>query len=146
MSKITLTDEITEKGEFTIIPEGIHAFKVLTVGDVSMSTNQKAFLPVELDIDGVKLKDKLFLSKESQWRLARFLKSLKGGESLGELQFDPDKCKWIEGKSGQLLIEHEIPTEGKYKDKVFPRVKNYEWGHKLTDAPASEPEEDDVPF
>ena len=146
MSKITLTDEIAEKGEFTIIPEGIHAFKVLTVGDVSMSTNQKEFLLVELDIDGVKLKDKLFLSKESQWRLARFLKALKGGESLGELQFDPDKCKWIEGQSGQLLIEHEMPTEGKYKDKVFPRVKNYEWGHKLTDAPASEPEDDVVPF
>jgi hypothetical protein len=146
MSKIRLTDEIAEKGEYTLLPEGIHAFTVIKVDDVSMSANQQEYIPVTLDIDGAELKDKLCLSQKSQWRLARFLKSLKGGESLGDLDFDPEKCKWIVGKTGQLLIEHESPTEGKYTGKKFARVKNYEWGHKLTDAPASEPEEDDVPF
>jgi hypothetical protein len=146
MSKIRLTDEDAEKGEYTLIPEGIHPFTVTNVEDVSMSANQQEFLPVTLDIDGTELKDKLFLSKKSQWRLARFLKALKNGESLGDLDFDPEKCKWIVGKSGQLLIEHESPTEGKYAGKKFARVKNYEWGHKVAAATASEPEEDDVPF
>jgi hypothetical protein len=145
MSKITLTDEIAEKGEYTLLPEGIHAFTVTAVGDVSMSANQQEFLPVTLDIDGTELKDKLFLSQKSQWRLARFLKSLKNGEALGNLEFDPEKCKWIVGKTGQLLIEHVSPTEGKYAGKKFARVKNYEWGHAVT-AAVSAPEDDDIPF
>jgi len=145
MSKIRLTDQDAEKGEYTLIPEGIHAFTVKDVGDVSMSANQQEFLPVTLDIDGTELKDKLFLSQKSQWRLARFLKSLKGGQSLGDMEFDPEKCRWIVGKSGQLLIEHESPTEGKYAGKKFARVKNYEWGHAVT-ATASAPEDDEVPF
>jgi len=146
MSKITLTDEIAEKGEYTLLPEGIHAFTVVKVDDVSMSANGQEFLPVTLDIDGIELKDKLFLSQKSQWRLARFLKSLKGGESLGNLEFDPEKCKWIVGKSGQLLIEHESPTEGKYAGKKFARVKNYEWGHALTGASSAPEENDEAPF
>jgi hypothetical protein len=146
MSKITLTDHDAEKGEFTIIPIGIHPFTVTSVGDVSMSSNNNEYLPVELEIDGVKIEDKIFLSKKSQWRLARFLKSLKGGEPLGELQFDPEKCKWIIGKSGQCLIEHEVPSEGKYKGMSFPRVKNYEWTTFVSEVNNVEILDEEVPF
>lgn len=146
MSKITLTDHDAEKGEFAIIPEGIHPFTVVSVGDVSMSSNNNEYFPVELEIDGIKIDDKIFLSKKSHWRLARFLKSLKGGEPLGELQFDPEKCKWIIGKSGQCLIEHEIPNEGKYKGLSFPRVKNYEWGKSIAIAQDNDQNEEIVPF
>ena len=145
MSKITLSDDMADKGPMEVIPEGIHAFTVKAVGDVSISANQKEFLQIDIEIDGITLKEKLFLTKESHWRLARFLKSLKGGQSLGDLQFDPEKCQFIVGKTGQCLIEHEIPTEGKYAGKRFARVKNYEWGHELT-AAASNPDDDDIPF
>lgn len=145
MSKITLNDDMADKGPMEVIPEGIHAFTVKAVGDVSMSANQNEYLPVTLEIEGIELKEKLFLSEKSFWRIARFLKSLKGGQALGDLEFDPEKCKWIVGKTGQCLIEHEIPAEGKYAGKRFARVKNFEWGHAV-EATAPNPEDDDVPF
>lgn len=146
MSKIQLNDDMADKGPMEVIPEGIHAFTVKAVGDVSMSQNQKEYLPIEIEIEGINLKEKLFLTKESHWRVARFLKSLKGGQSLGDMEFDPERCKWIVGKTGQCLIEHEIPTEGKYAGKRFARVKNYEWGHALTGASSAPEENDDPPF
>lgn len=146
MSKIQLNDDMADKGPIEVIPEGIHAFTVKAVGDVSMSQNQKEFLPIEIEIEGITLKEKLFLTKESHWRIARFLKSLKGGQSLGDLQFDPEKCQFIVGKTGQCLIEHEIPTEGKYAGKRFARVKNYEWGHALTATSSAPAGDDEAPF
>lgn len=145
MGKITLNDKMAEGGgEFEVIPEGYHAFIVKEKGDVSMSSNQNEFLPVTLTIGGVDVKDKLFLNEKSQWRLARFLKSLKGGADIGELEFDPAKCSWIVGKTGQCLIEHEIPTEGKYKGKVFARVKSFDWGKDVSEPPnPAAPEDDD---
>jgi len=137
-----LNDKMAESGEFTILPEGYHNFTVEKVGDVNMSANGNEFLPVDLNVSGVKISDKLFLGEKSQWRLARFLKSLKGGEALGEIYFNPAQCRWIVGKSGQLLIEHEIPTEGKYKGKVFPRVKTYDWGQSVVTASADESDDD----
>lgn len=144
MRKITLNDKMAEQGgDFEVIPEGYHAFTVKERGDVSMSNNGNEFLPVTLTISGIDVKDKLFLGEKSQWRLARFLKSLKGGADLGELEFDPSKCAWIVGKSGQCLIEHEIPTEGKYKGKVFARVKTFDWGKDVSELPNPETPEDD---
>jgi|Laugrespbdmm15sn_2_1035079.scaffolds.fasta_scaffold67251_2 hypothetical protein len=148
MSKISLNDKLADQegGDYILVPVGYHAFTVESVGDVELSSNGNEFLTVELTCGGTKVKDKIFLGEKSLWRLARFLKSLKGGESLGDIEFVPEKCKWIVGKSGQLLIEHESPTEGKYAGKKFARVKTYEWGKVVADLDEDPADDDDVPF
>lgn len=146
--KLTLTDQMAEQnGEFTLIPEGFYAFTVKEKGDVSMSSNQNEFLPITLTIADTEQKDKLFLSEKSLWRLAQFLKSLKGGADLGALEFDPSKCSWIVGKSGQCEIVHESYTSTKpeHKGKVFTnaKIKAYVWGKDVSDPPNPEAPGDD---
>ena len=133
-------------GEYELIPEGIHAFTVKEKDDVSMSSNGNEYLPITLTIGKTDIKDKLYLSEKSLWRVARFLKSLKDGADLGALEFDPSKCSWIVGKKGQCLIEHETVTEGKYAGKKFARIKSFEWGKDVSEIAETEETDEDPPF
>lgn len=149
MSKITLNDKMAEQnGEFSLIPEGMYAFTVKEKGDVSITKNGNEFLPITLAINGSEMRDSLFLSEKSLWRLAQFLKSLKGGADLGELEFDPSKCAWIVGKSGQCEIVHETYTSDKpeHKGKVFTnaKIKAYVWGKDVSEPPSPETPDDDA--
>ena len=148
MSKITLNDKMAEQGgDFEVIPEGYHAFTVKETGDVSISKNGNEFLPITLTINGSEMKDSLYLGAKSLWRLAQFLKSLKGGADLGELEFDPSQCKWLHKKSGQCEIVHETFTSDKpeHKNKVFTKakIKAYVWGKDVSEPPNPETPDDD---
>lgn len=152
-------DEQASKGvgESQLLPEGVYPFSVKKVNDISISNNQNEQLPIDLIVEGMEMTVFLTLTERAKWRLSRFLKSLKKGESISGINFNPAKCSWLEGKTGFAYVTHRLVDQGKYKGKTFNDIKDFTWigdvnyEGKFPDNSAGTEEqhsveEDDIPF
>ncbi len=114
---------------FRLLPEGEYPFTVENFERVKFPGSEKMPPCWEADLNisvhdkegDVEIRDRLFLTKKTEWKLSQFFISI-GLKKPGE----PLKMNWnqVPGARGRLVIKHRKGT-GQYADKEYNQIDKY---------------------
>lgn len=135
----TIENEGTDTSLYRLLPEGKYPFTVKRFERAQYNGSEKMPPCPEADLtilvhdkDGdVEVKDRLFLTKKTEWKLSQFFIAI-GQKKHGE----PLKMDWMKvpGATGMLELNHRKGT-GNYADKEYNQIKKYlEPGEKAASA------------